>query len=97
MVEQGYVFEDIFGAEYFGLLEIHLSFLVVEECWREDHFCYLGDPLLQLFLGDGLGGTSRKVNNDLFVSWLYLELFLVVFGLFGCFLLIGDESFEESD
>ena len=37
-----------------------------------------------------------SANNDFFVSWLYLELFLVVFGLFGCFLLIGDELFEES-
>ena len=50
LAEAGDVFEDVLGAEYFCLLEVHLSLLEVVEGGGENCAYHFSQPLFQLSL-----------------------------------------------
>ncbi len=81
-IESGNVFEDVLGAEHFGLFEIHFSFRMVVECGRKDSFCNLGHPLFQqLFVVVCFFGEGRRGHKHFFVPGFYIKvviLFVVV-------------------
>ena len=104
LAEAGDVFDDVLGAEYFGLLEVHLSSLKVVEGGGEDCAYHIRQPLLQLSLLQ-FGPLRLWEGKEHFpVPGLYLvllplplrPLLFLLGGLFLRFLLLNKLS-EQSN
>ena len=88
------IFEDVFRAKYFCMLEIHLFFRVVIESGWSNCFKDRSNPFFEFFLLNATIGNSGRFDNDFPVSRFKVH-FVVFFGLPSRFFLLIHNVFEQ--
>ena len=74
------VFKDVFGTINFSLFEVHLFGCVAVESSRTNCLKDWSYPPFQLFFFNKIFENSRRLYNDLSISWLHFS-FVIMFRL----------------